>query len=521
MSIERLKNHMIATKGLLSGKELRDHQVEALEFINSSTKRFIGINAPTGAGKSQIGIEGVSDGPCFFLCTSKQLQAQILQDFPDIKLLKGRGNYPCPTFTHCGNCYRIKKCGDCKYRAAKREALQSIRSTLNFAYFLTSCNYVNFLAKDKLSPRSIIIDEADELDTTLTNFISFEFTRDHLAQLGINMDMPMHKTVISEIHPWIADLQSLVVAEIQDTGYMVDGIIKEVERGAKLDYDDQKVLNKHQRLQRLTKKLSFLLTQDFTADTWVYYYDDKKSQVTLKPLWLNRKLTDEFLFNHGQRFLFMSATLPSKPVLCQTMGIDESEMDYFECGSSFPIESRKVYISPKYTLGRKYEINENAIKFAVKDVLDLHQNERGIIHCVSFKLAQIISRLSPRLIFHNGEDKNAKYTKFINSPDSVFVSPSSIRGLDLKDDLARFIIFLKVPYPDLSDIMTKSRTYSRHGDIWYASQTIQSIVQGAGRGMRHEDDHCTTYILDGQMVRLLKQRSGLFPQWFKEAIWFD
>jgi len=177
-------------------------------------------------------------------------------------------------------------------------------------------------------------------------------------------------------------------------------------------------------------------------------------------------------------------------------------------------------IAPKYILGRKHEIDEQVIRNSVYDILRAHPRDKGIIHCVSYKLANIIRPVSPRLIIHNGQDKNNCYEDFINSSNKVFVSPSSIRGLDLHDDLARFVVFLKVPFPDLSDIMTSARAYSAYGDIWYSSQTIQAIVQGAGRGMRHEKDYCVTYILDGQIVRLLKSKSSLFPKWFREAIYF-
>lgn len=438
-----------------------------------------------------------------------------------MKLLKGRSNYQCHRFEHCGNCYLSgkEKCKDCTYTYARNTALNSPMSTLNIAYFLTSCNYTNFY--EESIPRNIIIDEADELDTILTNFISFEFTKNRLDWLGLSsLSMPNHKTVISEVAPWLKSLLQLSMNEHINISGTVKDIMEEIHRGGSLDKHDKDILNRYRVLSQLIKKLEFLTTQEFTKDSWVYYYDDKLNKVTLKPIWLNRDLTNRFLFNYGLRFLFMSATLPPHPVLARTLGLEPRELDYFECDSSFPIESRKIMIAPKYILGRKHEIDEQVIRNSVYDILRAHPRDKGIIHCVSYKLANIIRPVSPRLIIHNGQDKNNCYEDFINSSNKVFVSPSSIRGLDLHDDLARFVVFLKVPFPDLSDIMTSARAYSAYGDIWYSSQTIQAIVQGAGRGMRHEKDYCVTYILDGQIVRLLKSKSSLFPKWFREAIYF-
>ena len=32
--------------------------------------------------------------------------------------------------------------------------------------------------------------------------------------------------------------------------------------------------------------------------------------------------------------------------------------------------------------------------------------------------------------------------------------------------------------------------------LWYNSKTSNIIIQGIGRGVRNENDYCTTYILD-------------------------
>ena len=99
------------------------------------------------------------------------------------------------------------------------------------------------------------------------------------------------------------------------------------------------------------------------------------------------------------------------------------------------------------------------------------------------------------------------------------VSPSMDRGIDLPYDLCRVIILVKVPWPNLGDPQISRRLYSSSdGQTWYAVQTIRTIIQGTGRGMRAEDDFCVSYILDDQFRRLYKDYYHLFPKWWREAL---
>ncbi len=51
-------------------------------------------------------------------------------------------------------------------------------------------------------------------------------------------------------------------------------------------------------------------------------------------------------------------------------------------------------------------------------------------------------------------------------------------GIDLKDDLARFQILLKVPYPNISSNKIKSREKSNSD--WYVWKTIVDTLQAYG-----------------------------------------
>ncbi len=124
-----------------------------------------------------------------------------------------------------------------------------------------------------------------------------------------------------------------------------------------------------------------------------------------------------------------------------------------------------------------------------------------------------------RLITHDSDDKEEQLGKFKSSSEPlVFVSPSSERGLSLDEDFARFCIWAKVPFANLNDKQISARLNTRpFGSRWYSSNAAMAIVQGAGRGVRNENDYCATYIFDAQFERLIRY----MPNWFKDAIVID
>jgi hypothetical protein len=62
---------------------------------------------------------------------------------------------------------------------------------------------------------------------------------------------------------------------------------------------------------------------------------------------------------------------------------------------------------------------------------------------------------------------------------TVLISPSLHLGLDLKDDLSRFQIITKVPYPSLGDRWIDKKR--KRNEQWYKCQTALRLVQGYGR----------------------------------------
>jgi Rad3-related DNA helicase len=144
-----------------------------------------------------------------------------------------------------------------------------------------------------------------------------------------------------------------------------------------------------------------------------------------------------------------------------------------------------------------------------------------LILCASYQLQQDLARglqrFANRLILHTPANREDAIKRHCECPEpTVLLGVSMAEGLDLKDDLARFLIIPKVPYPSLSDPYIKVRL--DRDERWYARRTALAIVQGAGRVVRSDDDFADTYIFDSCFQSFLQKHEDLFPPWFLDAI---
>jgi Rad3-related DNA helicase len=98
----------------------------------------------------------------------------------------------------------------------------------------------------------------------------------------------------------------------------------------------------------------------------------------------------------------------------------------------------------------------------------------------------------------------------------ILVTPSAHEGMDFRDDICRWQVICKIPYPDLNDKQVKRRMEIDRR--WYLWKTILRLVQTYGRGTRSDSDWCDTFLFDSSFGSLWKQCKNIMPVWFREAI---
>ena len=115
------------------------------EQIMESLKKVILLSAPTGLGKSLIcalSAYHMAD-KINYVCSDKSLQDQLLNDFPEAVVLKGRANYKCDAFPHLNADSCLAKCDEykemkisCAYYDQKAKLIEADFRILNTFYIL-------------------------------------------------------------------------------------------------------------------------------------------------------------------------------------------------------------------------------------------------------------------------------------------------------------------------------------------------------------------------------------------------
>ena len=290
--------------------------------------------------------------------------------------------------------------------------------------------------------------------------------------------------------------------------------------------------------ERLTKTINNILSN---SKNWIVSEIKKENyevvKVELKPLDISSYCNA--LFEKCSKTLIMSATILNHKTFCRSIGLippeeergekddNNNKVKFIQVQSDFPIEKRPIYpLNIAYLNFNNLQLPEvkSSIAKTIDNLMSLHKNDKGIIHTTSYdQLNFIKENLSitnaRRLIVTDPEIQRDEIIKqHTDNPvkPTVLISPSLHTGLDLKDELSRFQIITKVPYPNKSDRWTNAKR--ELDEEWYYWQTALKLIQGYGRSVRSKDDWAKTYILDSAFSYFVRKNRNLLPDWFIQAI---
>lgn len=541
---------------------IRDEQRKAIEFALDAyidqKKRFVILEMGTGCGKSATGVTIArylaanphpelfhpdlkdSGGGAYVLTTQKVLQEQYVNDFGPskkdlLRSIKSSTNYTCLHYKDqsCGESRRILskmakqlagtdfwKCcrNQCPYGIDKQAFIESPISITNFSYFLAETMYAG-----KLEPRQLlIIDECHNIESEVGKFIEVTFS-EKFAKEVLKCKAPVlrgdddaraqavfdwvKKTYRPTLQKHIARLEKALESRF-NSGMAGFGEYSK-------QYD---MLDKH-----ICKVNRFI--NSFQAENWVMNVVEPPAgkragrRYEFKPIDVS-PYTHDMLYKFGTRVLMMSATVVDVNVFCRTIGVDPNDVAYLRIPSPFPVANRPIHYLPTGKMSMD-NIERTLPKMAevVKYLMDQHADDKGIIHCVNYKVAQYLFEnvKSDRLVIHNSENRDQVLKDHVSGPrPTVLLSPSMMEGVDLADDASRFQILCKVPFPYLGDKVVRKR--KARDPSWYPFQTVKSVIQSMGRSVRNETDHATSYILDEDWDYFYMRNRTLFPSDFSGAL---
>lgn len=514
--------------------EFRPYIKEALAEIDeaiASGKRFIIAKMNTGSGKSAVAAAFARQNKAIILTPTKLLQ----QQYADTKeldmewIIKGKSNYLCGLDKFGGA--RVDEaicCSDAVTESNRGQIPWADNPEFWQLDKRPSKALKKKCAQTGTCPYYSLISQISTRPGAVMNYDLFAHIKEMPSGQGILMGKAL---VMDEAHQLIGKIRSIFGYKITSTvAVRVLGDkaarnqleapivwLMRLASSARAQLKKETEPKVASSLTRFVNRLDKILEMD-VSNTQKFHIDDNGEEIEIKPL--DFRHLKEALFFPFKSVLMMSATFPNN--FCELLGITREETAVISIPSTFPVANRPAFlVQGMPPLNYKTILDEkHQVKVALDLILARHIKDKGIIHCANYKFfnqLRSIYRHNLRFLWVDREDDKSELLdrhSRDNKP-TILVSPSMMEGVDLKDDLARFQVLLKVPFPTLDDYTKKMMAIFPN---YYENLVITSIVQAYGRAVRSETDHASFYLLDGSINRLLNQHRSLFPRYFTEAL---
>jgi Rad3-related DNA helicase len=256
-----------------------------------------------------------------------------------------------------------------------------------------------------------------------------------------------------------------------------------------------------------------------SPETLAIYYEESQTKrgkpkywLKIKPVTLPLHLIKRFFGK--SKVVLLSATLLTCDLRELLAG---ARFCRIEVESSIPKEKRPIIYRPlpeNLSFG-KWSAQEVANH--IDEILEKVPLRPAIVHCTYNDAKRISEYLRTPHYTHTKESKLEVLNEWMEK-GGVLLGSGMAEGIDLKGDLCRLNILLKLAFPNLGDAFVQKRMSLPSGEEWYGVQAVKHIVQAVGRSTRSENDWSATFILDSRFTKLYNQYREMFPEFFREAI---
>lgn len=512
-----------------------DDQIIAIDRVINNRKRFSALPAPTGSGKTLIGITVALLHPevrrALYLTSTKGLQDQSAADFRSLGLtdLRGQRNYPCHAIEPGGHldryrraryvvgcdegpCHSGVRCDfapirekagirpDCAYYGSVWDARRASLVSTNYAMYFASEAFAEGLGVFDL----LILDEAHDADKELEAFLTIEVTSEDAKYIGSKL---LKDTNLQVWKDWATQQKGPLASKLEVRALHPPDTAEGVKDTKRL-----------KRIKGLLDRLSGIAVHDWILDL-------NPVQARFAPMRVSA-YAESHLFRGVPHVLLMSATMTPKTLAL--LGVAKEDAMFWECPSRFPVSQRPVISINTWPSVRVDRHMHESTKSLWLQRIDRIVGPRveakwnGIIHTVSYarmKDLMALSEYRDRFIIHDAGNtrEQIQWFKAHAGEGWVLVSPSVVTGYDFPDDQCRFQIIAKVPQPDMSGPIMSIRHELDKDYSGYLG--MQKLVQACGRPVRGPDDWAETFIVDDHFADWFLKRYGKHaPRWFKDAI---
>jgi len=270
----------------------------------------------------------------------------------------------------------------------------------------------------------------------------------------------------------------------------------------------------------LVQKLKVFF-DNFRKNRWVYNVESPR-RIYLAPLRVSG-LFSTYFRGFASKFILMSATIGDSAEFVSELGLEEDQTSCIEVESDFdPAASPIVYIPVGKMSMANIEQTLPKVAAAVDSILKTHKKEKGIIHSVTYRIADYIYRNTTesskkRMLYSRAEvwrkSNHDVYLDHCSTDEpTVLLSPSMHEGISLDGDLSRFQIIAKLPFLSLDNFRTSVK--ARISGKWYLHKMAVNLMQASGRSTRSKDDYSITYVLDQSFKYFFRRMEYDVPDWF-------
>jgi Rad3-related DNA helicase len=517
----------------------RGNQERALRDIRdafAAGNDVVLVRAPTGSGKSLLArsVAGAArtveeaapkEATDAYYTTPQVSQLDdVAEDdlLSDLKVIRGKSNYTCilpgeeDTPVDRAPCVR-ERGYDCsvKHRCPyfSDRAIASNRSiaAMTLAYFMQTAGSDVFRKRDV-----VVIDEAHGLAEWAEMYATIEL-RPRTVPVWDDVGVPNVRDATDSVERTARFAETLagVCSREKDDLLVRDELTP--EEAARRD-----------RLQELISELKWFV-EDYrdpqSPTTWVVDQPDGEgSPIVVKPLDPEKYLSHT-VWERGNRFALLSATILNKEAFCRGVGLDPDNVALVDVGHTFPVEHRPLYdvTQGKMTYEHRDETIPDVARLLVR-LMARHPDEKGLVHAHSYAIQErLADRLSDfgvaaRVRTHGREDRDAQLEAWKATDDpELFLSVKMEEALDLKGDLCRWQVLCKAPYLNTSDSRVARRLEEGQW-AWYYRAALRTVIQACGRVVRAPDDHGATYLADSSLLDLFERARTDTPDWFAEQV---
>jgi Rad3-related DNA helicase len=488
----------------------RPKQEEALDWLSQCSKRVRAICAPTGSGKSILGVADslrCNKVPTAYVTDSRALQDQVMENFEEIGAvdLRGRANYDCQlkpddtTYT-CEHGYHAR----CPYKGTVHcpASQAEMRAA---ASWLVVTNYDKWIHARKFSQglthiKRVIFDEGDQGPNALARAMQINLhTKEIEETLGVPFPSQSEAQFFSTWKPWAAE------ARVKCETLVLQA------RAKLMDPNVKAVWVKHfTHLRNLSRKLGILAAA--APNNWIVEEFANGRGYQFDPI-NPARYSESALLLRVPEIIVMSATLREKTLWM--MGIGRADYDFKEFLSDFDPRRCPIYYVPTMRVDSRAG-NLDSLWVRLDQVAAARRDRNGLIHTVSYTRRDAVlaaSRFSTSMFVNERGDPPTEMIEIFKSsyPGAILVSPSIGRGHDFAGKAAEWQFICKIPFPPPSRILEARKELDKEYPYYLAMQTL---VQNCGRIMRYHEDQGETFIGDDHLQWFLPRYGHLAPKSF-------